>query len=225
MPVPEDGPAAPRRLLRDVAYDTLRTAILDGTLAPGEKLQDAALGRWLKLSRTPIREALARLEEDGLVETYPQRFTRVAPVDRDQARDTFQIVGAIHALATRLAVPNVTNEAIGRLKSANRDFKAALTAPDVDAAIAADDAFHGIFVELSGNDEIPRTLARLLPRLRRLERLQFGSLPGRRSVKQHKRIITAAAGGDAEAAGEAAMDNWLTLGRLIDDSLDEETAA
>jgi DNA-binding GntR family transcriptional regulator len=224
MPVPQDRTPAPRRLLRDVAYETMRAAILDGTLAPGEKLQDAELGKWLKLSRTPIREALARLEEDGLVETFPQRFTRVAPLDRDQARDTFQLVAAMHGLAARLAVPHVTNETIQLLKACNRDFKAALTAPDVDAAIAADDAFHGIFVELSGNGEIPRTLARLMPRLRRLERLRFGSLPGRRSVKQHKRIVTAAAAGDADGAAEAATENWLSLGALIDHSM-EDTAA
>ena len=224
MPVPETRTPAPRQLLREVAYDTLRAAILDGTLAPGEKLQDAQLGEWLKLSRTPIREALARLEDDGLVETYPQRFTRVAPLDRDQARDAFQLVAAIEGLAARLAVPHVTNATIQRLKAANRDFKAALTAPDVDAAMATDDAFHGILVELSGNREIPRTLARLLPRLRRLERLQFSSLPGRRSVKQHKRIITAAASGDADGAAEAATDNWLSLGRLIDETFEDKTA-
>ena len=221
MPVPRDRTAAPRQLLRDVAYETMRAAILDGTLAPGEKLQDAELGEWLKLSRTPIREALARLEEDGLVETFPQRFTRVAPLDRDQARDAFQLVAAIHGLAARLAVPHVTNATIRRLKTCNRDFKAALAEPDVDAAIAADDDFHGVFVELAGNHEIPRTLARLMPRLRRLERLQFGSLPGRRSVKQHKRIVAAAAAGDADGTAEAAMENWLSLGALIDKSLEE----
>ena len=67
-------------------------------------------------------------------------------------------------------------------------------------------------------------LRRLLPRLRRLERLQFSSLPGRRLVKQHKRIITAAAGGDADGAAEAATDNWLSLGRLIDETFEEKTA-
>jgi DNA-binding GntR family transcriptional regulator len=223
MPVPHDRtPAAPRQLLRDVAYDTLQAAILDGTLAPGEKLQDAQLGGWLKLSRTPIREALARLEENGLVETYPQRFTRVAPLNRRQARDAFQLVAAIHGLAARLAVPHVTNDTIQRLKAANREFKAALIANDVQAAIAADDAFHSILVDLSGNEEIPRTLARLMPGLRRLERLQFASLSGRRSVKQHKRIITAVAGGDADGAAEAATDNWQSLGRLIDATFPEE---
>jgi DNA-binding GntR family transcriptional regulator len=226
MPVPEARDPAPRRLLRDVAYAKLRAAILDGTLAPGEKLQDAQLGEWLKLSRTPIREAIARLEEDGLVETFPQRFTRVTPLDRAQARDAFQLAAAIHALATRLATPQIANEHIGALKAANRRFKQALTDLEVDEAIAADDEFHGIFITLSGNQEIPRTLTRVMPRLRRLERMRFSSLPGRRSVKQHKRIVTAAASGDADAAAEAAMENWLSLAALIDESVpaQEQTA-
>ena len=218
MPVPQEGDPPPRRLLRDVAYEKLRAAILDGTLAPGEKLQDAKLGEWLKLSRTPIREALARLEDDGLVETFPQRFTRVTPLDREQARNAFQLVATIHALATRLATPQITNEHIAALKDANKRFKQALTELQVVEAIAADDDFHGIFVTLSGNQEIPRTLTRLMPRLRRLERMRFASLPGRRSVKQHKRIVTAAASGDADAAAEAAMENWQSLAALIDES-------
>ena len=68
-------------LLRDQAYAQLRDAILDGTLEPGEHLRDAAIADWLGLSRTPIREALARLEEYGLVETSPNRYTRVAPLN------------------------------------------------------------------------------------------------------------------------------------------------
>lgn len=225
MPVPEDREPVPRRLLRDVAYEELRAAILDGTLAPGEKLQDAQLIDWLKLSRTPIREALARLEEDGLVETFPQRFTRVTPLDRAQASDAFQLVAAIHALAARLATPLIANEHIAALKAANKRFKQALADTDVDAAIAADDGFHGIFVELSGNQEIARTLTRLMPRLRRLERMRFASLPGRRSVKQHKRIVTAAASGDAGAAAEAALENWQSLAALIDESFPAQERA
>jgi DNA-binding GntR family transcriptional regulator len=76
MPVPNDPAAVPRRLLRTSALAEIRRAIMDGTLAPGERLRDAELCAWLELSRTPVREALARLEEDGLVETSPQRYTR-----------------------------------------------------------------------------------------------------------------------------------------------------
>ena len=82
MPVPVNKAALERDLLRDRAYAAIRDAIVDGTLAPGERLRDQELCEWLGLSRTPVREALSRLEQDGLVESAPQRFTHVAPLHR-----------------------------------------------------------------------------------------------------------------------------------------------
>jgi DNA-binding GntR family transcriptional regulator len=222
MPVPDRSAGVSRRLLRDVAHTALRKAILDGTFAPGERLRDTELCAWLELSRTPVREALTRLEEDGLVETAPQRYTRVAPLDRDEARDAFELVAAIQALAARLAVPRMGAAELERARAANRRFAAALAQRDVDAALAADDEFHGVFLDAAGNREIPRSLARLLPRLRRLERLRFGSLRGRRSVRQHERIIAAAARGDADEAGTAALENWRSLGALIDQTFHDD---
>jgi DNA-binding GntR family transcriptional regulator len=213
MPVPPTTAALDRDLLRDRAYQALRDAIVDGTLQPGERLRDAELTRWLGLSRTPIREALSRLEQDGLVETAPQRFTRVAPLDRRAARDAFPLVAVIHALAAELAVPHAD---VGAMRAANARFAAALEAGDVEAAMAADDAFHAVFVSASANAELARALDRLTPGVRRLERLRFGSLPGRRSVRQHAQIADAAARGDAAGAAALVRENWLSLGELID---------
>ena len=222
MPVPAGQRPVERVLLRDTAYAAIRRAITDGTLEPGERLRDPELCAWLGLSRTPVREALARLEDDGLVETLPQRFTRVTPLDRRDARDAFPVAAAVHALATELAVPALTGADHDALRAANADLAAALRASDVDAAIRADDAFHDVFVAATANAEIRRTLERLTPRLRRLERARFGSLPGRRSVNQHDRIAAAAARGDVVAAATAVRENWLTLGALIDRSFPEE---
>src|SRR5262245_51803216 len=182
MPVPDSWSPLERELLRDRAYLQLRDAIVDGTLEPGERLRDQELCEWLGLSRTPVREALGRLELDGLVETAPQRFTRVAPLDRRVARDAFPIVAAMHALAAELAV----DVDVRTLRAHNERFAQALEDGDVDAAIAADDAFHGVFVRASRNDELKRVLDRLMPGVRRLERLRFGSLAGRASVPQHE---------------------------------------
>src|SRR3954453_2279459 len=108
MPVPANDPFE-RDLLRDRAYAAIRDAIVDGTLTPGERLRDQELCTWLGLSRTPVREALVRLEQDGLVETAPQRFTRVAPLDRRAARDAFPVVASLHALAAELAVGHLVD--------------------------------------------------------------------------------------------------------------------
>jgi DNA-binding GntR family transcriptional regulator len=221
MPVPGAKDTLERDLLRDRAYAALRDAIVVGTLRPGERLRDQELCEWLGLSRTPVREALARLEQDGLVETAPQRFTRVAPLDRRAARDAFPVVAAMHALAVELAVPRLTPAELEAMRAANERFAAALEAQDVDAAIEHDDAFHGVFVTASANGELPRVLDRLMPRVRRLERLRFESLPGRDSVRQHEGIYEAAKATDAAAAAARTRANWLSLGNLIDRSFED----
>ena len=89
------------------------------------------------------------------------------------------------------------------MAAANERFSAALASGDVDAAVAADDAFHDVLVHAAANGEIARSLERLMPRLRRLERLRFGSLVGRRSVEQHAAIVERCAAGDVAGAAEA----------------------
>jgi DNA-binding GntR family transcriptional regulator len=220
MPVPDFPIPLERDLLRDRAYSTIRDAIVDGTLAPGERLKDQELCAWLGLSRTPVRDALNRLEQEGLVETAPQRYTQVAPIYRREASDAFPVVAAVHALAAELAIPHLTEKDFKAMKSANRRFGEALRDTRVDTALAEDDAFHAIFVDVAANGEIPRVLDRLMPRIRRLERLRFGSLAGRDSVRQHEGIIAAAAAADSAKTARLVRENWLSLGTLIDRSFE-----
>ena len=218
MSFPDPFPPYRRELLRDRAYVAIRDAIVDGTLPPGEQIRDQELCQQLGLSRTPVREALARLEADGLVETSPQSYTRVTGLDRKAARDAFPVVAAMHALAAELApLSEIVVEAMRR---ENDRFAEALRAGDVDEAIAADDAFHNVFVATSANAEIARVLERVMPRVRRLERLRFGSLAGRASVKEHAAIIDAAAAKDVKKTAERVRENWLSLGNLIDRSFE-----
>lgn len=222
MPVPKQKVAPARTLFRDQAYALLRDAILDGTLEPGEQLKDAELSEWLGLSRTPIREALARLEEYGLVETAPNRYTRVALLTRRDARDAFPVVAALHALAALLGVPRISDDELAAMRGANEEFAKALSKGDVDRAVSTDDRFHAVLVQASANREIARSLERLMPKVRRLEQARFGSLAGRRSVEHHERIVTLCAARKTTEAAEAVRENWLSLGVLIDRSFQEE---
>jgi DNA-binding GntR family transcriptional regulator len=219
MPVPQQRDAVDRRLLRENAYTMLCEAIITGTLAPGEPLHDDELCAWLGLSRTPVRDALARLAEEGLVEIVPQRYTRVSLLTVREARDTFPLLAAIHALAAEVGVPRLTREDAARLRAANDAFITALTAGAATAAYDADDRFHGVLVEAAANVEIERSLRHLAPRLRRLEQLRPGPLPGRRSVAQHEAILARAVAGDARRAASATRENWLELGGLVERSL------
>jgi DNA-binding GntR family transcriptional regulator len=219
MPVPDQRGAVERHLLRDTAYEALREAIVTGTLTPGEMLHDTELCSWLGLSRTPVRGALARLEEEGLIETAPQRFTRVTPLRQGDASELFPVLAALHALATELAVPRLDPADIRRLRRENDLHIAALTARDAAGAYASDDCFHGVFVAASNNGEIRQALERLTPRLHRLELLRTGAMPGRRALAQHEAIIARAANGDGGGAASAVRENWLELGAMIERSL------
>ncbi|ORV82337.1 GntR family transcriptional regulator [Mycolicibacterium iranicum] len=218
MPVPVASSPEGRQLLRDSVFVRIRDAIIDGTLEPGERLLDNELSAWLGVSRTPIREALARLDAAGLVETKPGRYTIVSPIDPRTLADAQAVTAAMNELAVRTAVPRLTQDDLTDMRAANNTFAAALHAGDVVAAVAADDAFHRIPVDRAGNMAIRTVLEQYTPVLRRVERIRFASLSGRDSVAQHARIIAAAEAGDAEAAALETRLNWLTLDAFAADS-------
>jgi DNA-binding GntR family transcriptional regulator len=211
MPIPTTQGVHRRSLLRDSAYESIRNAIVDGTLSPGERLRDQELEGWLGISRTPIREALLRLERARLVIATPGRATIVAPVDLESTIDSQQVAASMHELAARLATPLLTQDDLDRLGAANERFAKALDQQDVSGAVDADDDFHGVFVARSGNAVIPEVLERVVPVLRRVERMRFASFAGRGSVDQHEAIVTQARAGDAEAAARLSRENWLSL--------------
>jgi DNA-binding GntR family transcriptional regulator len=215
MPVPPSRGLVSRSLLREDAYRAIRDAIVDGTLAPGERLNDADLAEWLGVSRTPVREALARLEQAGLVQTKPGRYTRVSPLDVRAVRDAQSVTAAMHELAIREAVPNLSAAELDAMREANGRFDSALHRNDPDAALAADDDFHAVPVMACANHAIRAVLEQFTPVLRRLERLRFSSLSGRGSVAQHDRIIALCEAGDVEAAVAATRANWQTLLPLL----------
>ena len=209
--------------LREQVYNALRDAIVSGDLAPGARLRDQDLAERLGVSRTPVREALQRLEDEGLIETNPRASTRVAPLDARSARDAFPVVAALHALATRHAVPRLTPQDITHMRSANERLARLIAAPDPHAvlqAIQADDDFHTVALDAAGNPEIVSALSRVMPKVRRLEYAQFGSLAGRKSVQQHEAILAACERGDVAAAAVLVEENWLSLGQLIAASLE-----
>lgn len=204
-------PMVERTLLRDDAYRILRHAIVTGDLAPGAVIRDVELAERVGLSRTPVREALARLVDDGLVETKPHSWTRVTPLSLREVRDALVVVRAMHELAVRLAVPLMTDGHHDRMKAANREFATALEAGDVEAALEADDAFHDVPIGVLGNRVIAATIERQLPLIRRLERLRFGSLLGRRSIAWHDQLVDACVESDVESAVAITTRIWSAL--------------
>jgi DNA-binding GntR family transcriptional regulator len=204
-----------RMLWRDRAYRMLRDAIVNGELAPGAVIRDADLAQQVGLSRTPVREALARLADEGLVETRPHAWTRVAPLSIREVREALVVVRAMHELAVRQAVPVMTEKHHEVMRAANRRFADAVESGDVEGAVDADDALHDVPVAVLGNRALAATIERQLPLIRRLERLRFGSLLGRSSVGRHDQLIEACEDRDTETAVAITTRIWTNLLELL----------
>jgi DNA-binding GntR family transcriptional regulator len=223
MPVPVGHAPIRTSLLRDTVHDRLRDAIVDGTLAPGEVVRDTELAAWLGVSRTPVREALLRLGESGLVRAAPGRSTVVAEIDLDEVREAHAVVVAMHRLAVCEAVERLTDDDLDRMRAANERFAAAVAARDTAAALSADDDFHAVAVDVAGNRALATVLDQLTPVVRRLERRRFASAAATESVALHDRLVEACAARDADAAAEVAFRTWQNLADLIPDHDQQET--
>lgn len=212
MPIPpDDSPVIERKLLRDDVYGRLRNAIVDGTLAPGEQLRDADLAAWLGVSRTPVREALLRLSEAGLVVVQPGRSTAVSSVDRRAVRDARDVVAAMHEVAVREAVGSLTDADLEAMREANRRFAQAVADGDLEAALRADDDLHGVPVTVAANRALVAVLDQFTPVLRRAERLRFSTRSGQASIERHDELIRLCAAGDAAGAAAVAFDTFHSL--------------
>jgi DNA-binding GntR family transcriptional regulator len=198
--------------LKERAAAEIRSAIVRGDLEPGTSIKDVELAEKLGLSRTPVREALATLTDEGLVETKPHAYTRVTALEAEPVRDALVVVQSMHALATGIAVQRtMPAEDIAAMRAANKAFKKALDANDAVAALAADDEFHAVAVHRCGNFAIAATIDRFTPLVRRAEHSRFSSPDARHSVTQHEQIIEACEKGDHALAATLVDENWNTL--------------
>ncbi|MGY2898423.1 DNA-binding GntR family transcriptional regulator [Curtobacterium sp. PvP017] len=140
MPVPKSPTSqGPRRLLRDVVYEQMLEAIENGTLEAGERLNDEELTSWLGVSRTPVREAIARLESEGLVEMAANRYTRVASLSGQAHDRAAMLLAALHAWAIDHA-GEATADARKIAAAAVSKVAAGVDARDVDAYRGLQDA-------------------------------------------------------------------------------------
>ena len=140
--------------LRDVVFNTLRQAILRGELKPGERLMEIQLANKLGVSRTPIREALRKLELEGLVNMVPRKGAEVADITEKSLRDVLEVRKALEELSVQLACEKITEEEIEELKRVAERFKDTLDDQDVTKIAEADVAFHDVIYTATDNQKL-----------------------------------------------------------------------
>lgn len=209
--------------LRDVVFNTLRQAILRGELQPGERLMEIQLAKRLGVSRTPVREAIRKLELEGLVLMVPRKGAEVAEITRQDLEDVLEVRAALEELAVKNACDLITDEQLQELKKAAGEFKRTLEGADLIACAEADMKFHEIIYGATNN----RRLIQMLNNLReQMYRYRMECLKDKRTHKilleEHDAIRRALKKHDKAKAGNAIRNHIDNQRRSILASLTEK---
>lgn len=191
--------------LRDVVFNTLRRAILTGELKPGERLMEIHLANKLGVSRTPIREAIRKLELEGLVIMIPRRGAEVAQITEKSLKDVLEVRRALDALCVELACDRISEEEKAQLRQACDTFERATRTKNVTAIAEADVALHDIIVQATGNQRLIQLINNLSEQMYRY-RFEYIKDESRHDnlVEEHRMIYESILGNDKERAAQAA---------------------
>ena len=178
--------------LRDVVFKTLRQAILKGELEPGERLMEIQLAERLGVSRTPIREAIRKLELEGLVLMIPRRGAEVAKISEKNLRDVLEVRRSLEELAIDLACQRIQEEELETLREAQKEFAAAVAAGDAVEIAQTDEKFHEIIYSGTGNQKLMQILSNLREQMYRY-RLEYIKDANKRQILlvEHEQILKA----------------------------------
>lgn len=200
--------------LRDVVFKTLRQAILKGELEPGERLMEIQLADRLGVSRTPIREAIRKLELEGLVLMIPRKGAEVAKISEKSLRDVLEIRRALDALAIELCIERMTEDDIKALSEAQEEFRKSVEGNEAMVIAESDERFHDVIYNSTNNPRLVQMLNNLREQMYRY-RLEYIKDAEKRQilVSEHDQILKAIRErnvAEAKAAIRQHVDNQVT---------------
>ena len=206
MPLPGTAGPAARISARETAYEHIRDWITLGPLDPGEPVRDVEIAALLGISRTPVREALLKLAQEGLIEAFPGHQTRVAPLRFERVPQLFAIGGVLDALAAEEAAPDMDARACAELDEL---LQRMTEVADPRELQLLDEQFHGVYYTVAGNAPLLKLLEEISLELRRFDRVGFRSPEIMLAANdEHRAIAAALRRRDGQAAAAAARTNW-----------------
>ena len=190
--------------LRDVVFNTLREAILKGDLKPGERLMELQLASKLGVSRTPIREAIRMLEQEGLAVTTPRKGAEVAKMTLKDMEDVLEIREALDELAVRIACQKISDEQLKQLEDMKELFEKSTQTGNVKKIAEADVTFHDVIYEATGNPKLVTLLNNLREQVYRY-RVEYIKDPKNYPtlIAEHEAILESLKNRDVKNAVEA----------------------
>lgn len=192
--------------LRDVVFNTLREAILKGELVPGERLMEKQLAERMGVSRTPIREAIRKLELEGLVLMVPRKGAEVAKITEKDIKDVLEVRATLEALAVRLACEKMDEQGMEKLTQVKEAFEKAAEKKEIELLIIKDVEFHDAIFAATGNEKLIHIVNNLREQIYRF-RVKYISEMNDYSglVKEHEEIVESIRNGDRQKAEEIAV--------------------
>ncbi|MDO4339453.1 MAG: GntR family transcriptional regulator [Eubacteriales bacterium] len=209
--------------LRDVVFNTLRQAILKGELKPGERLMEIALAERLGVSRTPIREAMRKLELEGLVVMIPRRGAQVANITEKDLNDVLEVRIALENMAIEKACKRMNEEQMGKLWIAAREFEHTIEEGDLVKLAEADEAFHEIIYQAADNMRLNQVLNNMREQIYRyrVEYLKEGETR-EVLVREHEELYYAIRERDVQKAQEISFHHLENQRKAIIRSIEAE---
>ena len=194
--------------LRELVFEALREAILNGQLEPGERLMEIQLAEELGVSRTPVREAIRKLEREGLVLMVPRKGAYVASLSMKDVVEVFEIRGALEGLAAALAAERITNEELENLERQYVKSVEQMEKADVKGMVEVDTGFHQLLYQASRNERLAQIINNLREQSQVFRQTSL-SYPGRMKValKEHRKIVDAIWARDPETARRLAQEH------------------
>ena len=176
--------------LRDIVFSTLRKAILKGELAPGERLMEKQLAEKMGVSRTPIREAIRKLELEGLVIMIPRKGAEVAKITEQDIKNVLEVRAALESLAVKLACQKMTDEDMQVLLSINDAFTEAARIMDVETVIKKDVEFHDVIYHSTNNEKLVQMINNLREQIYRFRVEYIRQMSDFKTlVEEHEEIV------------------------------------
>lgn len=209
--------------LRDVVFNTLREAILKGELVAGERLMEKQLAERMGVSRTPIREAIRKLELEGLVVMIPRKGAEVARVTHKDIKDVLEVRGALEELAVKLACEKMSDSDLADLKRTSDEFQTACSEKDINNIISKDVEFHDIIFNSTQNEKLIHIVNNLREQIYRY-RVEYIRKLGDYDmlVKEHNQILGFIENRNVDQAKEVALKHIENQERAVIEIFDRK---
>lgn len=209
--------------LRELVLESIREAIIKGTLKPGERLMEIQLAEELGVSRTPVREALRKLELEGFIVMVPRKGAYVADLSVKDIADVFEIRIALEGLAAALAAERITDEELELLERSLIEKGEAITSENFELLVQVDASFHETLYQASRNERLSAIINNLREQIQRFRSASL-SYPGRnkKSLDEHRALLEALEARDVDAARQLAQKHIENAENVLIETLKQE---